>query len=361
MANNGKNGQNGKQRSRGRGRRRRVNLLGLTKNDYKGQPSTLCKGCGHNSIANQIIQVAFDLDLEAKDVIKLSGIGCSSKSPAYFLGQSFGFNALHGRMPSIGTGALMANRHLNAIGVSGDGDTGSIGMGQFKHLMRRNLQNMVYIVENNGVYGLTKGQFSATADEGQELKYAGVNDFPPVNICMEAIVAGAGFVARSFSGDASQVRELLKAAMSFKGTAVLDIISPCVAFNNQDTSTKSYGYGREHEAPLQDFGWVPSSEEVEIDEYDPGEMKVVEMPDGSYIKLRKLEEEYDPTDKIAALRRLEEAEHSQELITGLIFLSQERPTLDEVNELVDTPLAYLPDEQLRPPKEKLDELMSGLM
>jgi 2-oxoglutarate ferredoxin oxidoreductase subunit beta len=178
---------------------------------------------------------------------------------------------------------------------------------------------------------------------------------------MEAIVAGAGFVARSFSGDASQVRELLKAAMSFKGTAVLDIISPCVAFNNQDTSTKSYGYGREHEAPLQDFGWVPSSEEVEIDEYDPGETRVVEMPDGSYIKLRKLEEEYDPTDKIAALRRLEEAEHSQELITGLIYLSQERPTLDEVNELVDTPLAYLPDEQLRPPKEKLDELMSGLM
>ena len=219
-------------------RRQRVNLIGLEKTDYNGRPTTLCQDCGHNSISSQIISVAYELSINPAEIIKLSGIGCSSKSPAYFLGQSHGFNSLHGRMPSIGTGALMANHTLHAIGVSGDGDTASIGMGQFKHLMRRNVR-MVYIVENNGVYGLTKGQFSATADEGQKLKYAGLNELPPIDICMEAILAGCGFVARSFSGDAKQVRELLKAAFSHRGTAVLDIISPCVAFNNHDTSTKS--------------------------------------------------------------------------------------------------------------------------
>ncbi|MCB8966305.1 MAG: 2-oxoacid:ferredoxin oxidoreductase subunit beta [Ardenticatenaceae bacterium] len=338
----------------------RSNLIGLTKVDYNGGPSTLCQGCGHNSIANQIIQVAYELSIRPQELIKLSGIGCSSKSPAYFLGQSFGFNSLHGRMPSIGTGAFVANRNLRAIGVSGDGDTGSIGMGQFKHVVRRNTR-MVYIVENNGVYGLTKGQFSATADEGQVLKYAGENEFPPVDICLEAIIAGAGFVARSFSGDAKQVRELLKAALSFNGTAVLDIISPCVAFNNQDTSTKSYSYGKEHETPLHDFGWVPPSEEIVIDEYEPGTMKVVEMPDGSYIQLRKLDEDYDPTDKLGALHRLQWAQQNHEFITGLVYYNPHRPNLAEVGKLVDTPLAYLPAEKLRPPKEKLDEIMAELM
>ena len=236
-------------------RRQRVNLIGLEKKDYNGRPTTLCQGCGHNSIASQIISVAYELNIRPNEMVKLSGIGCSSKSPAYFLGQSHGFNSLHGRMPSVGTGALIANHQLHAIGVSGDGDTASIGMGQFKHLMRRNVR-MVYIVENNGVYGLTKGQFSATADEGQELKYAGLNELPPIDICMEAILAGCGFVARSFSGDAKQVRELLKAALSHRGTAVLDIISPCVAFNNHDSSTKSYTYGRENEEQLHDIGWV---------------------------------------------------------------------------------------------------------
>lgn len=274
------------------GKTARVNLIGLSKTDYNGTPSTLCQSCGHNSIANQIIQVAYELNIQPHEMIKLSGIGCSSKSPAYFLGRSHGFNSLHGRMPSIATGALMANHTLNAIGVSGDGDTASIGMGQFKHMMRRNVR-MVYIVENNGVYGLTKGQFSATADEGQELKYAGSNDLPPIDICMEAMMAGCGFVARSFSGDAKQVRELLKAALSHRGTAVLDIISPCVAFNNHDTSTKSYGYGKDHEEQLHDIGWVPPTEEIVIDEYAPGEMKVVEMHDGSHLQLRKLDEDYD--------------------------------------------------------------------
>ena len=344
----------------GRGVRVNANAIGLAKNDYKGQPSTLCQGCGHNSIANQIIQIAYELSLEPHTILRLSGIGCSSKSPAYFLGRSFGFNSLHGRMPSVGTGALIANHHLKAIGVSGDGDTGSIGLGQFKHTMRRNVP-LVYIVENNGVYGLTKGQFSATADEGQTLKYAGENPFPPVDICMEALVAGAGFVARSFSGDAKQVRALLKAAMSHRGTAVLDIISPCVAFNNHDTSTKSYGYGKEHEAPLHDFGWVPPAEEIVIDVYEPGEMRLVDMPDGSVIQLRKLEQDYDPQDKMGALRRLQWAQENQEFITGLIYYDDSRPTLAETNRLVDTPLAQLTDKQIRPSRAALEQLMSDLM
>lgn len=336
-----------------------TNLIGLTKADYNGRPTTLCQGCGHNSISSQIISVAYELSLKPHEIVKLSGIGCSSKSPAYFLGMSHGFNALHGRMPSIGTGALMANHSLNAIGVSGDGDSASIGMGQFKHLMRRNVR-MVYIVENNGVYGLTKGQFSATADEGQELKYAGHNELPPIDICMEAIVAGCGFVARSFSGDAKQVRELLKAAMSHRGTAVLDIISPCVAFNNHDTSTKSYGYGKDHEEPLHDFGWVPPAEEIEIEDYEPGEMQIVEMPDGSHIQLRKLEEDYDPMDKMGAVNRLLWAEEKREFITGLIYYDAERPSLAEAAHMTKTPLAELAVEKLRPTREQLSELMATL-
>lgn len=343
-----------------RRRKQRTNVIGLTKVDYNGRPTTLCKGCGHNSIASQIIQVAFELSIKPTEIVKLSGIGCSSKSPAYFLGQSHGFNSLHGRMPSIGTGALTANHHLRAIGVSGDGDTASIGMGQFKHLMRRNVR-MVYIVENNGVYGLTKGQFSATADEGQTLKYAGENDLPPIDICLEAIVAGCGFVARTFSGDAKQVRELLKAALSHRGTAVLDIISPCVAFNNHDSSTKSYGYGREHEEPLHEFGWVPPAEEIEISEYEPGELRVVEMHDGSHIQLRKLEEDYDPTDKMGAMHRLQWAEEKQEFITGLLYYDPHRPSLAEASDLTEAPLAELSAEAIRPSKESLAELMTSLM
>lgn len=338
----------------------KANAIGLSKKDYDGSPSTLCKGCGHNSIANQIVQVGFELNLHPHDVIKLSGIGCSSKSPAYFLGMSHGFNALHGRMPSVGTGALVANHHLRAIGVSGDGDTGSIGMGQFKHLMRRNVR-MVYIVENNGVYGLTKGQFSATAEQGLELKYAGHNDFVAIDICMEALIAGCGFVARSFAGDAKQVRELLKAALSHRGTAVIDIISPCVAFNNEDTSPKSYTYGMNHKQPLHDLGYIPVAEEIVIDSYDPGELKVVELHDGSHIRLRKTEADFDPTNRLAAIERLQRANEQQEFITGLIYYDPSRPSLAEVSNVVDTPLAWLPDEKLRPSKEALDSFMQHQM
>lgn len=335
----------------------KANQIGLSKKDYDGAPSTLCKGCGHNSIASQIIQVAFELNLKPHEVIKLSGIGCSSKSPAYFLGMSHGFNTLHGRMPSVGTGAMMANHTLRAIGVSGDGDTGSIGMGQFKHLMRRNVR-MVYIVENNGVYGLTKGQFSATAEEGLELKYAGHNDFPQIDLCMEAIIAGCGFVARSFAGDAKQVRELLKAAMSHRGTAVLDIISPCVAFNNEDDSPKSYGYGTKHEKPLHELGFIPFAEEISIDPLQPGEFKTVRLHDGSHISLRNLDSDYDPTNKLAAIERLQRAQDTREFITGLIYYNPDRPNLAEVEEL-DTPLSHLTPEQLRPSKGALEQFLAG--
>lgn len=334
------------------------NAVGLVKKDYDGRPSTLCVGCGHNSIANQIVQVAFDLSLKPNEIIKLSGIGCSSKSPAYFLGMSHGFNALHGRMPSVGTGALTANRDLRAIGVSGDGDTGSIGMGQFKHLLRRNVR-MTYIVENNGVYGLTKGQFSATAEEGLELKYAGHNNFPQIDVCMEAVVAGCGFVARSFAGDAKQVRELLKAALSHRGTAVIDIISPCVAFNNDDSSPKSYAYGRENERQLQELGYVPEREEISIDDYDPGELQIVELHDGSRIALRKLEEDHDYRNQGAAIERLQRAQQNDEFITGLVYYNPDRPSLNEVSNMVDTPLAKLSDQQLRPGKDALETLLKA--
>ncbi|HEC23555.1 MAG TPA: 2-oxoacid:ferredoxin oxidoreductase subunit beta [Chloroflexi bacterium] len=336
-----------------------VNLIGLSREDYKGRPSTLCRGCGHNSIANQIIAVAYEMALEPHRVIKVSGIGCSSKSPAYFLGRSHGFNSLHGRMPSIATGATTVNNTLIAIGVSGDGDTGSIGLGQFKHLVRRNIP-LVYIVENNGVYGLTKGQFSATADQGQTLKYAGVNELPPIDICLEALAAEASFVARSFAGDPAQVRTLLKAALSHRGTAVLDIISPCVTFNNHETSTKSYPYGKAHEEPLQDIAYIPYAEPIMVD-YEPGEVQLVEMFDGSHIQLKKLDpESHDPTDRMAAIQLLEEARANQEFITGLIYVDENRPTFREVSRLIDEPLVSLPEDVLRPSPEALEMVMNRM-
>lgn len=337
----------------------KTNEVGLSKADYNGRPTTLCKGCGHNSISSQIISACYDLSIQPWDIIKLSGIGCSSKSPAYFLGMSHGFNALHGRMPSVGTGALMANHKLTAVGVSGDGDTGSIGMGQFKHLMRRNI-DMVYIVENNGVYGLTKGQFSATADEGQFLKYAGQNDLPPIDVCMEAIIAGCGFVARSFSGDAKQVRDLIKAALSYKGTAVLDIISPCVTFNNDENSTKSYPYGKDHQMMLHDLTYVPKLEEIHI-EQEPGTALEVQLHDGSVIVLNKLDEGYDPTDRMGALHRLQWAQEKREFITGLVYYNDQRKTLPEVENLVDVPLASLSNEQIRPSREALQSVMDAML
>jgi 2-oxoglutarate ferredoxin oxidoreductase subunit beta len=333
-----------------------TNLVGLSKADYKGLPTTLCQGCGHNSISSQIIAACYEMSLKPERLIKLSGIGCSSKSPAYFLGSSHGFNSLHGRMASIATGAMVANRSLEAIGVSGDGDTASIGLSQFKHLLRRNVP-MVYIVENNGVYGLTKGQFSATADKGQVLKYQGENPFMPVDIVMEALASNCGFVARSFAGDPRQVRELIKAGIAYDGTAVLDIISPCVTFNNRDESTKSYAWGREHEQPLHDVTLVPKLDEIKV-QYEAGEVVEVEMHDGSCLMLRKLDPDYDPSDRAGALAMLHEAAAKQVLVTGLIFYNPDQPVLQEVEGLVATPLAHLPSEALRPSEETLKEVLA---
>jgi 2-oxoglutarate ferredoxin oxidoreductase subunit beta len=340
------------------GRRDKLNLVGLEKGDYRGRPSTLCSGCGHDSISSQIISVAWELSLAPHQVIKMSGIGCSSKSPAYFLNRSHGFNALHGRMPSVVTGASVVNRSLIPIAVSGDGDTGSIGLGQYKHILRRNVP-MVYIIENNGVYGLTKGQFSATADVGQKLKYAGVNELPPIDLCLEAIASGCGFVARSFSGDAKQVRELLKAAITFNGTAVLDIISPCVTFNNHEESTKSYPYGKANQEPLHDITFVPKYEEISVD-YEPGEEITVQMHDGPIIRLKKLDRDYNPTDRSAAMTLLQEAETNQDFITGLIYFNESRTSLQEVLDLDEAPLVELPQERLRPGREALDKINAEL-
>ena len=334
----------------------KTNLIGLERSDYRGGVSTLCAGCGHDSISSQIIAAAFDLSLRPHTIIKMSGIGCSSKSAAYFLNRSHGFNSLHGRMPSVVTGATVANRSLLALAVSGDGDTGSIGLGQFKHLLRRNVP-MVYIVENNGVYGLTKGQFSATADLGQKLKYAGVNELPPIDLCIEALIGECGFVARSFAGDAKQVRELLKAAMSFSGTALIDIVSPCVTFNNHNDSTKSYPYGKEHEERLHDITFIRERDEIVVD-YEPGTVQEVQLHDGPVIQLRKLDEAYDPTDRMSALQMLMEAREKREFITGLIYINEQRPTLPALQRLPETPLALLPQAAIRPSPEALREVMA---
>ena len=336
----------------------RTNILGLEKAAYKGGVSTLCKGCGHDTISQRIMNVAWDLGLDQTRVIKMSGIGCSSKSPAYFLGWSHGFNSVHGRMPAVATGAIAANSELMVIGISGDGDTASIGTGQFKHAVRRNVP-MVYIVENNGVYGLTKGQFSATADLGQQLKHAGINNLPPLDICLEALAANATFVARSFAGDPRQVEVLLKAALSHRGIAVLDIISPCVTFNNHDGSTKSYNWGKSQEQPLNELNFIAPYDEILIDPYE-GSVEVA-MHDGSKIMLRKLSSDHDPTDKALAFRVIEESQANSEFITGLIYVNEnDRPDFHELLHLCDTALVKLPEDKLRPSRARLDEVLASL-
>jgi 2-oxoglutarate ferredoxin oxidoreductase subunit beta len=336
-----------------------TNSLGLTRSDYKGSPSTLCQGCGHNSIASQIVAACFEMDLVPEKVVKFSGIGCSSKSPTYFLSRSFGFNGLHGRMPSLALGALFGDTSLKGIAVSGDGDTASIGMGQFKHLIRRNLP-MVYIVENNGVYGLTKGQFAPTAEKDLFLKKQGTNPYMPVDIVREALVGNATFVARSFAGDPKQVKELIKAAISHNGIAVLDIISPCVTFHNQDDAVHSYSWGKAHETPLHDLTYVPARDEILVEDYEEGNYRDVTLHDGSIIRLKKLETDYDPTNIYNAFKVLQEAEDRQELLTGLIYLNTQQPSMYDLYDLPDTPLNRMESERLRPPKEMMD-LVNALM
>jgi 2-oxoglutarate ferredoxin oxidoreductase subunit beta len=295
------------------------------------------------------------MGIEPEHVAKLSGIGCSSKSPAYFLSRAHSFNAVHGRMPAIATGAAVANHKMLYIGVSGDGDTASIGMGQFVHLMRRNLP-MIYIIEDNGVYGLTKGQFSATADMGSRLKSGTVNELPAIDTCALAIELGATFVARSFSGDKKQLAALLKAAIAHNGTVLLDVISPCVTFNDHEGSTKSYKFMKDHEEPLHDINFVPAFEEIDV-EYEEGTGVDIELHDGSKMHLSKLEEDFNPTNRIEALKRLAEARENNEVLTGLFYLNANQPSFTDMLNLVDHPLGTLPQETLRPGKAVLDALM----
>jgi 2-oxoglutarate ferredoxin oxidoreductase subunit beta len=336
----------------------KTNRIGLTVLDYKGGKSTLCAGCGHNAISERIIDAMFEMGVKPEQVIKPSGIGCSSKSPAYFMSRSHSFNAVHGRMPSVATGALLANRTLICVGVSGDGDTASIGVGQFVHLMRRNMP-IIYIIEDNGVYGLTKGQFSATADIGSTLKTGVVNELPPIDTCALAIQLGATFVGRSFSGDKKQLLTMLKAALSHKGTVMLDVVSPCVTFNDHEGSTKSYKFMKDHDEPITDVSFVPSFEEIEVD-YEPGESFQATMHDGSRLRLRKLEEDYDPTNKATALKRLAEARDQDEVLTGVFYVDPTAQNFMELLNVTEQPLATLPPELVRPPREALQQAIEEL-
>ncbi len=336
----------------------KTNRIGLTVIDYKGGKTTLCAGCGHNAISERIVDAFYEMGIQPERVIKPSGIGCSSKSPAYFMSRSSSFNAVHGRMPSVATGALLANRTLMCIGVSGDGDTASIGIGQFVHLMRRNLP-IVYVVEDNGVYGLTKGQFSATADLGSKLKTGVINDLPPIDTCLLAIQLGATFVGRSFSGDKKQLLAMLKAAIAHNGTAMLDVISPCVTFNDHEGSTKSYKYTKDHEEPLQDVSFIPAFEDISV-EYEPGESIDVTMHDGSRLRLRKLEEEYDPTNKADALKRLTIAHEKGEVLTGVFYVNTAAPNFLDMLNMTERSLASLPQEVVRPSRRVLEECMERL-
>jgi len=333
-----------------------VNDLGLTVRDYEGGMSTLCAGCGHDSITSAIVTAAFELSIPTHRFVKLSGIGCSSKTPAYFLRDSHGFNSTHGRMPSVATGANSANRELTYIGVSGDGDTLSIGMGQFAHVIRRNL-NMLYIIENNGVYGLTKGQFSAAADKGSIAKKGEVNQQPAIDPCQTAIVLGATFVARGFSGDKDQLVPLLKAGMKHRGFAMIDIISPCVTFNDHEGSTKSYEYSREHFSPAIVADFVPPAEEIKV-RYDEGEAMSIELHDGSHIVLRKLDKDFDPTDRVSVLSNLQEGVVAGEITTGLLYVDESQPEMHELNNTTQTPLRDLPFDKLCPGNDTLQKIQA---
>ena len=333
------------------------NRIGLEMQPYRGGKTTLCAGCGHNAISERVIDACFEMGIEPRRVLKLSGIGCSSKTPAYFLGDAHGFNSVHGRMPSVGTGALLANGAMMAIGVSGDGDTGAIGIGQFVHLMRRNLP-LVYIIEDNGCYGLTKGQFSPTADLGSTLKNGVVNDLPPIDTCALAIELGASFVARSFSGDKKQLLAILKASLAHRGTAMIDVISPCVTFNDHEGSTKSYAYAKDHDEPTGEVNFVPFFEDISID-YDPGTTTAVTMHDGSKLFLKKVAEDYNPTDKLSAIRLLHETAARGEFATGILYIEPDKDDFLTLLNIVDEPLAFLPLESVRPGRDVLDEVMEA--
>ena len=334
------------------------NSIGFTRRDYEGKVSTLCAGCGHDSISAALIQAFWELEIQPHRVAKLSGIGCSSKTPDYFLGNSHGFNTVHGRMPSVLTGANLANKDLIYIGVSGDGDSASIGLGQFAHVMRRGV-NMTYILENNGVYGLTKGQFSATADKGSKAKRGGVNNDAPVDTVSLALLMGASFVARSFSGDKHQLVPLVKAAIAHQGAAFIDVISPCVAFNNHPGSTKSYDYVREHNEAVNRLDFWPSREAINVD-YSAGGAIEVPGPDGSILKLRKIDTTYDPSNRINATTHIAQAAEKGEVLTGLLYLAPDAEDLHSHLNTYETAFNKLAEKDLCPGAGMLERINAGL-
>ena len=333
-----------------------ANSLGLTVRDYEGSMSTLCAGCGHDSVTAAIVRSFYELSTPPHMIAKLSGIGCSSKTPTYFVAGAHGFNSAHGRMPSIATGANAANRELTYIGVSGDGDTLSIGLGQFCHAIRRNL-NMVYVIENNGVYGLTKGQFSASADIGSTAKKGEVNNQPPIDPVQLAITLGVSFVARSFSGDKTQLVPLLQAAMHHQGFSLIDVISPCVTFNDHEGSTRSYAYTREHYEEMVHADFVPPAQEISV-QYAPGETQAVTMHDGSRVLLRKVEAQYDPTDRAVALETIQQRLRHGEYLTGLLYIGSDQPELHALNSTSDLPLNKIPYAQLNPGPQALAKTLA---
>tara|TARA_B100000902_G_C27303525_1_gene914145 strand:+ start:1844 stop:2893 length:1050 start_codon:yes stop_codon:yes gene_type:complete len=333
----------------------KLNVINQPKDSYTGGPSSLCPGCGHDQISNVIISAAWENGVEPHRIAKMSGIGCSSKTPAYYLGQSHGFNTVHGRMPSVTTGAYAINKDLLYLGVSGDGDSASIGIGQLIHAIRRNM-NMVYVLENNGVYGLTKGQYSATADVGSKKRKGPANEIQPIDLCALAINLGCTFVARSFSGSRRQLTSILRAAMSHKGFALVDVISPCVTFNNNDESMRSYGYVKDNEVTLHMTDYIPHFDPMEEVEVPEGHFRDITLHDGSTIRLETISEEHDPSDSMAALSALHEAETNKKHVTGLLYFDANKPSLAEDLDLVDTPLLDLGDDEIRPSKDSLDAL-----
>jgi 2-oxoglutarate ferredoxin oxidoreductase subunit beta len=337
---------------------RKTNRIGLDVLSYKGSKTTLCAGCGHNSISERVIECFYELGVEPWRVAKFSGIGCSSKSPAYFLGMAHAFNGVHGRMPALATGALLANSTLLGLGVAGDGDAASIGLGQFMHMVRRNVP-LICIIEDNGVYGLTKGQFSATADLGSTQKGGAVNDLPPFDCCALALEWGATFVARSFSGDKKQLQAILKTAISHRGLSVIDVVSPCVTFNDHVGSTKSYAYMKEHDLALNELDYVPAYEDIAV-EIAEGEVMDVPLHDGSHLRIRKLGHDFDPTSRLAALAAIEEAETKAEVLTGVLYVNTGKPTFLDLLNLPPEPIATLPESRVRPSRAVLEEVMEEL-
>jgi|TARA_B100001559_G_scaffold304587_1_gene294154 2-oxoglutarate ferredoxin oxidoreductase subunit beta len=337
----------------------KLNVINEPKDSYTGGKSSLCPGCGHDQISSVIVNAAWDNGVEPHRIAKMSGIGCSSKTPAYYLGQSHGFNTVHGRMPSVTTGANVVNTDLTYLGVSGDGDSASIGIGQLIHAIRRNV-DMVYIVENNGVYGLTKGQYSATADVGSKKKKGAVNETQPIDLCAMAINLGCSFVARSFSGSKKQLTAIIKAAMSHKGFALIDVISPCVTFNNNDESLRSYGYVKDNSAELHSVGYIPHFSPLEQVEVPAGSYRDITLHDGSTMRLETISEDHDISDAVAALGALHRADAERKHVMGLLYFDGDKPSLDADLNLHETPIVEMGEEILRPSPEQLDKVISAL-